>query len=103
MSDLSTSLISGLSGISNALPKTPASSESSSATSFANILSNAISTAERTNTDSNAATLNLLTGNTDDLSSALITTEKATVALDLTVAIRNKAVDAYKEIMNMQV
>lgn len=103
MSDLSTSLISSLSGISNALSAASKPSESSSDTSFADILSSAISTAENTNTDSNAATLNLLTGNTDDLSSTLITTQKAAIALDLTVAIRNKAVDAYKEIMNMQV
>jgi hypothetical protein len=33
----------------------------------------------------------------------LIATEKAEISLNLTVAIRNKAIDAYKEIMNMQV
>jgi flagellar hook-basal body complex protein FliE len=49
------------------------------------------------------STLELLTGNTDDLANTMISAQKSELAVNLTVAIRNKAIEAYKEIMNMQV
>jgi flagellar hook-basal body complex protein FliE len=101
MPDISTSLISGYSGVTGAL-QSPAA-ETGSDGGFAGIMSQALSLFQETGADSNDASLDLLTGNTEDLSSALIATEKAEISLNLTVAIRNKAIDAYKEIMNMQV
>jgi flagellar hook-basal body complex protein FliE len=80
-----------------------ASGDSASGTSFLDILKDSISQSEELNKDSNVSTLNLLTGNADDLSTLLIGTQKSEIALSLTSAIRTKAVDAYKEIMNMQV
>lgn len=47
-------------------------------------------------------TKNLLTGNSTDLHTAMINIEKADIALQLTMQIRNKVIDAYKEIMRMQ-
>lgn len=103
MSGISTSLIGGYSGVQAALPSTPSAAASKPEESFADIMSDTLSLLGDTGTESDAATLDLLTGNTDDLSSALISTEKSEIALNLTVAIRNKAIDAYKEIMNMQI
>ncbi len=71
--------------------------------SFADTLKDAIKNYEQMNRSSDISALELLTGNTADPSSLMIASEKAEIALNLTVAIRNKAVDAYKEIMNMQV
>lgn len=45
----------------------------------------------------------LLTGNVEDLHQVMIAGEKASVALQLTVQIRNKVIEAYQEIMRMQV
>ncbi|MFY9381527.1 MAG: flagellar hook-basal body complex protein FliE [Eubacteriales bacterium] len=70
---------------------------------FADILSKAMSLTEETNKENNLLSLNLLSGNLDDLSSVMIASEKAEIALSLTVAIRNKAIEAYKDIMSMQV
>ncbi|MGE4354552.1 MAG: flagellar hook-basal body complex protein FliE [Oscillospiraceae bacterium] len=103
MSDINTSLIGGTGGLSSAIDRSSAKPDTGTETSFADVMSNSFSLFNKTGTESDKATLDLLTGNTDNLSSALITTEKAEIALNLTVAIRNKAVDAYKEIMNMQV
>ena len=40
---------------------------------------------------------------TDDIHSVMIAGEKANLALQFTMKVRNKVVDAYKEVMNMQV
>lgn len=49
------------------------------------------------------ANLDLAAGRVDDISKVVVATEKAGIALQLTMQIRNKAVDAYQEIMRMQV
>lgn len=45
----------------------------------------------------------LLTGETENLHSVVVAAEKADLALRLTLQVRNKALDAYNEIMHMQV
>ena len=72
-------------------------------TSFADVFSDAYDTAIATDSADKSSTLDLLTGNVDDLSTVLIDSEKAEVALGLTIQLRNKVMDAYNEIMNMQV
>lgn len=71
--------------------------------SFSSILKDTIDRSEAQNTQSNVDLLNLLSGNTDDLSGIMIDAQKAELAVSLTASIRNKAMDAYKEIMAMQV
>ena len=43
------------------------------------------------------------TGMSNDLAAALVSVEKADLALQLTTQLRNKAVEAYQEVMRMQV
>lgn len=96
--------VSNVGAISKALNEIAAKRpEGSAESSFADTLSDAIKNFKNSNKESDIASLDLLTGNTDELHSVMIASEKAEIALNLTVAIRNKAVDAYKEIMNMQV
>ena len=45
----------------------------------------------------------LATGDIDNLHSVMIAAEKADIALQLTLSIRNKVIDAYREIMRMQI
>lgn len=42
-------------------------------------------------------------GRTDSIHQVMIATEKAKLALDLTVAIQNKIISAYNDIMRMQI
>jgi flagellar hook-basal body complex protein FliE len=42
-------------------------------------------------------------GNTDNISEVLIAGEKANVAIQFTMQVRNKILDAYSEIMRMQI
>jgi flagellar hook-basal body complex protein FliE len=43
------------------------------------------------------------TGASSDLAGATVAVEKASIAIDLVSSVRNKALDAYQEIMRMQV
>lgn len=45
----------------------------------------------------------LATGEIDNLHDVMIAAEKANISLQLTMSIRNKVVDAYREIMRMQI
>lgn len=74
-----------------------------SESSFTDILSEAINSARETESTSAAENAALLTGQTDDLHTPLIESQKAELALDLAIQIRNKVVNAYNQVMNMQV
>ncbi|SHH83509.1 flagellar hook-basal body complex protein FliE [Sporobacter termitidis DSM 10068] len=93
--------VSNLSSIVNAAAAK--SSETGSSGGFKEALNEALEKFNKVGDDNAQATLDLLTGNTDDLSDTMIAAQKSEITLNLTVAIRNKAVEAYKEIMNMQV
>jgi len=43
------------------------------------------------------------TGQVEDFHTAMIAVQKASLALDLTLQVRNKAIESYQEIMRMQV
>jgi len=70
---------------------------------FSNLLSDAIDSIEETEAQSDAASAALLTGESDDVHSALIASQKAEIAVSYAVQIRNKMIEAYNDIMNMQV
>lgn len=50
----------------------------------------------------NAAVTGLMTGTGVDVHTAMIATEKAGMAFELALAVRNKAVQAYQQVMSMQ-
>lgn len=47
--------------------------------------------------------LKIATGQLENIHEAMIATQKADIALQLTMQIRNKILDAYREIMRMQI
>lgn len=89
------------------LAQTNSTSGASAATevsdSFADIMNQALS---ETSASEDAATSEytaLLTGDNTNIHNVVLAAEKAEVALQLTMQIRNKVLDAYNEIMRMQV
>ncbi|MCX7969948.1 MAG: flagellar hook-basal body complex protein FliE [Negativicutes bacterium] len=46
--------------------------------------------------------IDLVSGNVEDISEVMIAGEKAGVAMQMTVAVSNKILDAYREVMRMQ-
>jgi flagellar hook-basal body complex protein FliE len=73
------------------------------ASNFENILSDAFRDVAETDAADKLSSLQLLTGGADDFSGLLIDIQKAEISLNLALQLRNKVVDAYNEIMRMQV
>ncbi|MPM27080.1 Flagellar hook-basal body complex protein FliE [bioreactor metagenome] len=71
--------------------------------SFSQFLSNAIADVNTLQNNAEKASLDLAAGKIQDVSQAVIAAEKASIALQLTMQVRNKVVDAYQEVMRMQV
>jgi len=70
---------------------------------FGDILEKAISQLESIQKDALAASRKLATGEIADIHEAVIAVEKAQIALQLAVQVRNKIVESYQEIMRMQI
>ncbi len=70
---------------------------------FSQVFSTAIENLKETQAQSAKDAYDLAMGNVDDLHRVMINSEKAAAALELTVQLTSKAVNAYKEISSMQV
>jgi flagellar hook-basal body complex protein FliE len=96
-----------LSAIGNGLSSIQGVAKAGSATQsenrFSNILSEAVDNIKETEAAEQAANNALLTGESDDIHTALIAAQKAEVAVSYAVQIRNKLIESYDKIMNMQV
>ena len=79
------------------------SSSSESGKSFADTLKEAVSSVNELQKSSDKFAQNVATGKTDDVAGAMIAAEKADIALRVMVQVRNKIIDAYQEVMKMQV
>ncbi len=73
------------------------------ADSFATVLERAVAAVQAKQDQANQAALQVAQGNLDDLHDAVLAQEEASLALDLTVQVRNKVLEAYQEIMRMPV
>jgi|SRR5699024_818852 len=71
--------------------------------SFANRLKDAIDHLNQIQTESDKKTEALATGDINDLHDVMVTAQKAGVALETAVQVQRKAIDAYNEVMRMQV
>lgn len=82
-------------------------SNSNSATgagkSFADTLKDAVGGVNELQKASDKSMQNLATGKTDNVADVMIAAEKADIALKVMVQVRNKIIDAYQEVMKMQV
>lgn len=94
--------INSLTKISS-LPKITDNNTKSGVTDFSNILNEAIDKVNTLQLESEALTNSFLSGETDNIHNVMIASSKANLALQMTIQVRNKVMDAYNEIMNMQI
>jgi flagellar hook-basal body complex protein FliE len=80
----------------------PSASPAGGATPFADLMTDALGQVDQLEAQANAAVTGLMTGNGVDVHQAMIATEKASMAFELALAVRNKAVQAYQSVMGMQ-
>jgi flagellar hook-basal body complex protein FliE len=71
--------------------------------SFANALKNALNNVNEAQIVSDQKTEALARGEINNLHDVMIASQKASILLQTTVQIQNKVIDAYKEVMRMQI
>ena len=69
---------------------------------FSDLLGDAISDVSRLEDEAQNAMQGLMSGSGVDVHQAMIATQKASMAFELSLAVRNKAVQAYQQVMGMQ-
>lgn len=71
--------------------------------SFASVLKQSIEKVNEAQIQSDTMTKKLAMGENVDLHQVMIASQKASVSLQATMEIRNKVIEAYQEVMRMQV
>ena len=70
---------------------------------FKDILFDALNNVSALEQESAKMTEDFIAGRTDNIRSVLIAAEKASISLQFIMEVRNKVMDAYQEIMRMQI
>jgi flagellar hook-basal body complex protein FliE len=81
---------------------TPATSSTSQPGEFQKILTGAINQVESMNNSAVESVQKFLRGDNEELHTTILATQKAELAFQLGLQVRNKVVDAYQEIMKLQ-
>lgn len=84
-----------------ALPFTETKPTQGNKVSFQDVIEDQLERLNAVQIQGNQMTEAFIRGDVDDLHAVMIATEEARLSLDLALQIRNKVVEAYKEINNM--
>lgn len=89
---------------STGVNKTPTSNAGANTggADFSKFLSDALSQVNTLQKNADVASVGLASGQVQDLSTVMVALEKANLSLSLTVAVRDKVLDAYNQVMRMQ-
>lgn len=95
--------LAGAGALGGALtPSAPAAANPAGGADFGNVLSKGLENLQNLQSKSDDLAVQAATGDLQDVHDYMIAATEASVATDLTVAVRNKAVSAFNEIMRMQ-
>ena len=89
-----------LSGVGTAI--SPPANGAGASAPFSDLLTDAVGEVGRLEDQARITASGLMTGSGVDVHQAMIATEKASMAFELALAVRNKAVQAYQQVMSMQ-
>ena len=89
-------------GANSSLPKLPALDSAPADGGFSGVLSNVLQQVNQLSGGAEQQIGSLLKGGNTDMSSVMIAVEKADVAFQLMMQVRNKIVSAYQDIEKMQ-
>lgn len=90
-------------GTERILTSTNKSTPAEAQSNFANTLNGAIEKLNEAQNKSDQMTNMLAAGQVKDLHNVMITAQKASITLEMTVQVQQKVIDAYNEVMRMQV
>ncbi len=92
-----------LSQLKSIIPNSSATKSADVGSGFSEALKAAVDDVNKTQLEADKAVEQLQTGESENLHEVMIAMEKADISLRLTVQMRNKVLEAYQEIMRMQV
>jgi flagellar hook-basal body complex protein FliE len=95
-----------LSQLSNVAPQgrkgSPAGQFGQDSPSFKDLLQRALNEVASDELNANQEARNLMTGQGTDMHTAILAVQKADVSFNTMMAVRSKLIDAYREVMRMQ-
>jgi flagellar hook-basal body complex protein FliE len=94
--------ISHVAGLAGALPIRPITTPAADPAVFQKVLAGAVNQVEDAQTESNLRIQSFLRGENEELHQVVLATQQAEISLELFQQVRNKVVQAYSEIMRMQ-
>ncbi len=94
--------VSGINNVISKLDTQGSTKTKPEGSSFTDILTDAMNAAQETQKSVEVENEALLTGETDSLHTPIIEAQKAELALNLAIQVRNKVISAYNEVMGMQ-
>jgi flagellar hook-basal body complex protein FliE len=98
----SLSSLAGLDGTTATAGSTGAAATSGTSSLFGTTLAGSVDQLQSLQATSDSLAVKAVTGDLDDIHDYTIAASQSAVSLELTAAIRNKAVEAFTEIMRMQ-
>jgi flagellar hook-basal body complex protein FliE len=102
MAAAATQTLPGIAGLNGAPVSPLTSGQSAPASPFSDLLTDAVGQVNQLEESAHAAVSGLMTGSGVDVHQAMIATEKASMSFELALAVRNKAVQAYQQVIGMQ-
>jgi flagellar hook-basal body complex protein FliE len=103
MSAMNVSLDNRVSNLNTNSIQTQPSTPYEAQKSFASVLKNSIEEINHLQTESDQLTNKMINGEDVELHDVMIASQKASVTLQLGLEVRNKAVEAYQEMMRMSI
>lgn len=97
-------ILTGLPGLTN-LPTSPTpatGADAGESGGFGATLKNALQKVDQLQQDSDASSAQLVQGDRQDIHNVMIAVEKADIAFELMMQVRNKIVNAYQEVSKLQ-
>jgi flagellar hook-basal body complex protein FliE len=93
----------GIAGIARPLPTAGVNEAASSSDGFTKVLGDMVGKVNTQQMEADKAVQNFVTGESKGLHEVMIAMEKSSISFQFLSQVRNKALDAYHEIMRMQV
>jgi flagellar hook-basal body complex protein FliE len=95
--------VSSIGSVAPLAAPAPVRTEVSKPGEFQDILNTAVASVEQSRAEAGSAIGRLISGEGEELHSAALAVQRAELSFDLFLQVRNKVVQAYQEVMRMQV
>ena|ERR1700760_2788488 len=101
-SSLASAGLSGANASTAQIPGMPTQAQATEAAPFADLVTDTLRDASTLEDQAHRAVEGLMTGSGVDVHQAIIASEKASMEFEMALAFRNKAIQSYQTVMNMQ-